>query len=356
MYRIMVVDNGLLDREITSDILSTGLRTVDVRTADSPRSAVVLQSQWSADLLIVDVPPLPLWASELVNEVRAIAPEADFLFTSVGREEDLARLTVKAGAKGYLLKPLRPVQLLKIVAPMAQEAAAAELELGIAEGQEALEKLTAAVKDCDYKKCTEVTKKYLAFLYETTDNKLVIRTRTLQFAEGIAALGDNFPSELRWKLTGCLERFRTRYDLQGRKYDACAIFEEMLDAIFEEMERGALYFGDSIKKVLNYIDRNIKKGINLDDAAKYVNMSSSYFSKFFKKETGINFITYVTDRKMEFAKEMLRDTELPVINIAYELSYSETNYFSKAFKKREGLTPTEYREQFRGEKPVAGVG
>lgn len=41
---------------------------------------------------------------------------------------------------------------------------------------------------------------------------------------------------------------------------------------------------------------------------------------------------------------MLLDTDMPVINIAYELSYSETNYFSKAFKKKVGVTPTEYRE------------
>lgn len=40
---------------------------------------------------------------------------------------------------------------------------------------------------------------------------------------------------------------------------------------------------------------------------------------------------------------MLDETEMPVINIAYELSYNETNYFSKAFKKKVGVTPSEYR-------------
>ena len=53
----------------------------------------------------------------------------------------------------------------------------------------------------------------------------------------------------------------------------------------------------------------------------------------------------MTDRKIEFAKDMLRSTDMPVINIAYELSYNETNYFSKAFKKKVGMTPVEYRER-----------
>ncbi|UQT47221.1 helix-turn-helix transcriptional regulator [Flavonifractor plautii] len=72
-------------------------------------------------------------------------------------------------------------------------------------------------------------------------------------------------------------------------------------------------------------------------------MSSCYFSKLFKRMTGKNYITYVTDSRIEMAKRMLVDTEMPVINIAYELSYNETNYFSKAFKKKVGVTPSEYR-------------
>ena len=73
-------------------------------------------------------------------------------------------------------------------------------------------------------------------------------------------------------------------------------------------------------------------------------MSSYYYSRVFKKMTGVNFITYVTDRKIEIAQDMLVETDMPVINIAYELSYNEPNYFSKAFKKKVGVTPTEYRE------------
>ena len=72
-------------------------------------------------------------------------------------------------------------------------------------------------------------------------------------------------------------------------------------------------------------------------------MSSCYFSKLFKRMTGKNYITYVTDSRIEMAKRMLVDTEMPVINIAYELSYNATNYFSKAFKKKVGVTPSEYR-------------
>ena len=71
-----------------------------------------------------------------------------------------------------------------------------------------------------------------------------------------------------------------------------------------------------------------------------------FFTNFFIK----TFITYVTDRKMDLAKEMLVNTDIPVLNIALDLAYNEANYFSKAFKKKTGLTPSEYREKYRNRK------
>ena len=124
----------------------------------------------------------------------------------------------------------------------------------------------------------------------------------------------------------------------------------MVDIIFNDLDRRQLYSDDDLKRVLNYIDRNIKRGITLDDAAECVNMSSSYFSKFFKKSTGINFITYVTDRKIEFAKDMLRSTDMPVINVGdcghfFKSLQLSDGVFRRLFEENIGMTPVEYRER-----------
>lgn len=100
-----------------------------------------------------------------------------------------------------------------------------------------------------------------------------------------------------------------------------------------------------IKEILNYIEKNINKNITLEDAAAFVNLSPHYLSKIFKKETKVNFITYLTNRRIDIAKEMLEDESIPISNIAIDLSYSKSNYFSKVFKKKVGLTPSEYREK-----------
>jgi YesN/AraC family two-component response regulator len=121
----------------------------------------------------------------------------------------------------------------------------------------------------------------------------------------------------------------------------------MVDLLFDKMNIKGKMSDDGMKAVVDYIERNLKKGISLEDVANHVNISTYYLSKVFKKEMGVNFITYVTDRKMDIAKEMLVNTDIPVLNIALDLAYNEANYFSKAFKKKTGYTPSEYREKFK---------
>ena len=141
-----------------------------------------------------------------------------------------------------------------------------------------------------------------------------------------------------------------KYLLYNNKHDAYNEIIKMVDILFDKMNiKGKLSEG-GMKAVIDYIERNLKKGISLEDVANHVNISTYYLSKIFKKEMGVNFITYVTDRKMDLAKEMLVNTDIPVLNIALDLAYNEANYFSKAFKKKTGLTPSEYREKYRNRK------
>jgi AraC-like DNA-binding protein len=86
--------------------------------------------------------------------------------------------------------------------------------------------------------------------------------------------------------------------------------------------------------------------LTLEEVASHVHLSSFYFSKLFKKETGKNFVRYVNDEKMELAKEMLISTPLPIDVISSDLGFSHTSYFCKIFKKKFATTPKSYRKSF----------
>ena len=99
-----------------------------------------------------------------------------------------------------------------------------------------------------------------------------------------------------------------------------------------------------IRQAQEYVKNNYNDpNISLVSTAKYVGMSSAYFSTVFSQTTGGSFISYLTGVRMSRAKELLAQTDMKLSDIALEVGYNEPNYFSHVFRKTEGITPKEYR-------------
>lgn len=102
-----------------------------------------------------------------------------------------------------------------------------------------------------------------------------------------------------------------------------------------------------VERAKKYMHDNFRKDISLEDVSQKVDISSYYFSKIFKEETGENFIEYLTRLRMEEAKRLLEDTDVSIKEVCSEVGYSDPNYFSRSFKKYAGVTPTEARDMKR---------
>ena len=100
-----------------------------------------------------------------------------------------------------------------------------------------------------------------------------------------------------------------------------------------------------IDRAKEYIEENFRKDISLDDVSREVDISPYYFSKLFKQETGKNFIEHLTEIRLKNARELLQNSQLSIKEICAESGYSDPNYFSRIFKKSEGVTPSEFRER-----------
>ncbi|MFW5776134.1 MAG: response regulator [Spirochaetota bacterium] len=103
-----------------------------------------------------------------------------------------------------------------------------------------------------------------------------------------------------------------------------------------------------VRRACEYIQENYNQpDISLSTVAAHVALSPTHFSTIFSQEMSVTFIDYLTGVRMEKVKEMLASTDEKVVNIAFSVGYNEPNYLSYLFKKREGLTPKEYRQQRR---------
>ncbi len=88
----------------------------------------------------------------------------------------------------------------------------------------------------------------------------------------------------------------------------------------------------------------------LEELCSIIEVSPPYFSSTFKKETGSSFVQFLTNTRLERAKELLRNSDAKNYEIAEKSGFSEPNYFSFTFKKNIGLSPSQYRAKVRNEK------
>lgn len=98
-----------------------------------------------------------------------------------------------------------------------------------------------------------------------------------------------------------------------------------------------------IEKADNFIIKHFNENITLEDVSREVNLSQYYFSRFYKEETGINFIDKLTATRVEKSKKLLNSSDLSIKEIAFTVGYTDANYFSKIFKKAVGVTASEYK-------------
>lgn len=100
---------------------------------------------------------------------------------------------------------------------------------------------------------------------------------------------------------------------------------------------------DIVKKVLNYIEDNIGKEINVDKIANSVGYSKFYLNRIFSEYTGITIYKYLQGRRLTIAAEKLVKTDEPITQIAYEAGYDSQQAFSLAFKQLYVYPPKIYR-------------
>lgn len=103
----------------------------------------------------------------------------------------------------------------------------------------------------------------------------------------------------------------------------------------------------SINEVVEYIEHNLNESLSINDFAYNMNYSVSYFSKQFHALTGISFQDFIINKRVELAKTLLHKPET-ITSVAYQCGFKDPSYFSRLFKKRTGMTPVEYKYRAGG--------
>lgn len=132
-----------------------------------------------------------------------------------------------------------------------------------------------------------------------------------------------------------------QYDAETIKNYFCRLTEAAMELRDRESDNQSKRI---LKRALLYIEENFsQENLSLNSVAGEVNVSANYFSAIFSQAMQVTFVEYVTGKRMEKAKRLLRQTQMHTSEIAPEVGYKDPHYFSFVFKKTQGCTPREYR-------------
>ncbi|MFJ7754655.1 helix-turn-helix domain-containing protein [Peribacillus muralis] len=122
------------------------------------------------------------------------------------------------------------------------------------------------------------------------------------------------------------------------------LFERKL---FSELQSSVKEKQENIKKVMTYIQDNYDKKILLEDLALLLKMNKNYFSKYFHQALGKTPITYINEYRCEKAAELLKSSDLKVLDISFMVGFENFSYFIRRFKEHKRFSPIQYRKKFK---------
>ena len=132
-----------------------------------------------------------------------------------------------------------------------------------------------------------------------------------------------------------------RYELASAKLTEFFIKTERTS---EDLFTSVTQWDREMVELMDYIDSNITKGINLSAAAKKAGMTESSFSRRFSTVNGISFKKYIVEKKIQRAIWLLQTTNQKIIDIALDSGFDSISGFYDAFKKQTGTTPSRFSE------------
>lgn len=126
-----------------------------------------------------------------------------------------------------------------------------------------------------------------------------------------------------------------------------SILEQMLDEVFDSARQPGQSenMRQTVAQVQQYIDQNYFEELSLTQLAKQYLVESSYLSRAFKAAVGDNLMLYIAKRRMEKAKEHIRQSKLSLTEISQLVGYGDYAYFNRVFHKVTGISPREYKER-----------
>ncbi|MFW6287215.1 MAG: response regulator transcription factor [bacterium] len=376
MYRLLIVEDEKPLRNKMVNNVKWQEEGYIIEQAANGKEALSILKEKNIDILITDIQMPEMGGLELMAEARKISDTIKIIIISGYAEFEYAQQAIRLGVDNYLLKPFRSERLLEAVKEVSKKIMHENIK------RREIEHLRSEINDYFIGNDSKLSFTWLRDNQFFKEQSLIIDNQKLS-----QLLKTGTEKELVLEIEIILEKLAEFKNSKDRLYlllnnviltsfkimkDLNYEFSDLMSIIGKEnLEKINIKDSELIKQWLtgfllgvnnlvrfnqdnrnknlidemqDYIQVNYAEGITLNEIAQIFNVSSGYLSKLFFEQVGEKFTDYLNSIRLNKAKELLKTSDKKIYQIADEVGFNDSYYFSSWFKKLAGLSPSNYRE------------
>ncbi|WHY00258.1 response regulator [Neobacillus sp. DY30] len=383
-YKVVIADDEKLILKNLAQIIDWhGLDCEIIGTAQNGQEVLEIIKNQQADLLLTDISMPEMSGIELLKTLNQIDNRPMVILISGYDDFEYAKEAIKNNAFDYILKPIDYDELEDCVKRALNKLKEQKVSDYRHEKNAIYELITSGKVDVqinnkqalyfsvivkNYKediefiftKNADFLSKWNAnlFVYKLSEREvMVVVEMAKHFINQTAEIIDAFSQQLLHEGSDqCIisvgkvvkQLFEIKHSVDAAKellkyenyISGNVLTEERLKKEYKPSQSAA----DMMEEALDYIRDNFQTDLGMEQIAERAGLSVSYFSLLFKQKTGLTFLDYLTNVRMEYACLFLQNTDLKTYEIAEKVGYTDQRYFSQVFKKKMKNTPSEYRK------------
>jgi two-component system, response regulator YesN len=383
-YKVVIADDEKLILKNLAQIIDWhGLDCQIIGTAENGQEVMEIIENQPVDLLLTDISMPEMNGIELLKTVNQIDHKPMVILISGYDDFEYAKEGIKNNAFDYILKPIDYDELEDCVKRALNKIKEQKINVFEHEKYAIYKLITSGKVDAqinnkqalyfslivkNYKediefiftKNADFLSKWNAnlFVYKLSDREVVVVVEMAKhFINQAVDITDAFSHQLLHAGSDpCIisvgkvveQLFEIKHSVDAAKellkyenyISGNVLTEERLKKEYKPSQSAA----DMMEEALDYIRNNFQTDLGVEQTAEQVGLSVSYFCLLFKQKTGLTFLDYLTNVRMEYACLFLQNTDLKTYEIAEKVGYTDQRYFSQVFKRKMKKTPSEYRK------------
>ena len=355
MFKVMVVDDEPQVRIALSQIIdiigNPGEFHVACQAANGREALLCLQEK-TIDIVLSDIYMPVLSGIQLASVIERQYPRVVTVFLTGFDDFSLAQQSLRYRVFEYILKPVDQDELLQTLRRAGEEVKRRYMNsksehLVFLCKNGSLLRIQERISNRDFTVAVGTARLdavigYVKALFDDLIDAQMHQNEKQQIAYWIIyLLGRAYPQ---------LASEESEEGILENELARCGTAEEIWQVVQKNLEQKIRHYSanarirSQLDNIKEYISREYASVISLQTLADRFSLSPNYISEMFK-EDGQNFLDYLTERRLEVAVDMLRNSTLKINQIANDVGYNDANYFNKLFKKHVGISPGEFRNR-----------